>query len=152
MSGLWVGNVLRGQVENKMSFYHLMGGKTSNVKLVGVWLVLKRTRCLWLVFCYPWAIDPLEKWVMSLRGILPDLPKITRLSQPAFSCGGEKHVIKYCDKTQHKRFPLNEETKLSNNWGGKNNAQFPHRKAITIKWGIQFLDEFPHSGDSGIDL
>ena len=39
-----------------------------------------------------------------------------------------------------------EESKL----GKLNNAQFPHIKAIPIKWGNQFLDEFLRSGDSGI--
>ena len=55
-------------------------------------------------------------------------------------------MIKYRDKTQHKRLPVIEETKQLKNWGETTNAQFPYIKAITIKWGIQFHDEFPHSG------
>ena len=47
-------------------------------------------------------------------------------------------------------FPAIEETKVLKNCGKLNNAQFPHEKIITIKWGNQLVDEFPHSGDSGI--
>ena len=43
-------------------------------------------------------------------------------------------------------FSVIEESKLLNNWGKLNNAQFLHNKAITIKWRNQFLDELLHLG------
>ena len=47
-------------------------------------------------------------------------------------------------------FPVIEETKLFKNWGKKRNSEFPHDKSINTKWGNQFIDKFPYSGDSGI--
>ena len=85
--------------------------------------------------------------------IRADLQKISKLPQPAYSWR-KNFLKKACElklrQNATKVFPVIEETKLLQKWGYLNNAQFPHGKAITIKWVNQFHDEFFHSGNSVI--